>query len=105
MCGEVYKKPLDESRNFLLITSAIGLILGTIIGVSARNVFAGMWFGIGGGVALSYISFLPVLFRGFCRDEGFIEGMKSTLGGGVVWFFIFMLIGPIGFIIRLLRTW
>ena len=63
-----------------------------------------MWFGLGSGVAFSFFPDIPGIFRGFYREEGFFGAVKSTFIGGGIWFVIFMVAGPIGFIIRFIRT-
>jgi len=64
----------------------------------------GIWFVIGGGVALSYLPGVPGAFKMAVEEEGVGRAIKSTLLGLVVWFILFLIAGPIGFIIRLIKT-
>ena len=93
---------LAYSRKALLVLAAIGFIIGTIIGASSQNVFAGMWLGIGSGTAFSSL----LEFGAFAFKSGYEEnGFVGALRGCIVWFVFCMFSGPIGFIIRFLRTW
>jgi len=96
-------KQLKKEMKILLICSAVGFILGTIIGAGSENVFAGMWFGIGIGGALNFIPEIPGIFmRGF-RSEGCVEALKTTFVGGLIWVVIFMVAGPIGLLVRVIK--
>jgi tetratricopeptide (TPR) repeat protein len=92
-----------RNKKILFIGSAIGFVLGALFGAGSGNAFGGMWFGIGSGVALSYITDMPGVFMATLNKEGFIEAVKTAVVGGILWFFIFMITGPIGFLIRILR--
>jgi len=92
-----------KERKALLILSGIGFILGIIIGASSGNVLLGMWFGIGIGVALSYLPEIPGIFMQVFRRDGFVDAIKVSIGGGFVWFILFMLAGPIGLLVRVLK--
>ena len=100
------KEPVNKELRLLLICSAICFFIGTIMGASSGNVLMGMWFGLGSGVALSFFPDIPGIFRIAYREEGFegfVEALKSTFIGGGIWFVIFMIAGPIGFIIRFIK--
>ena len=98
------KAPANIKRKHLLIFSAIGFVLGTIIGAVNGSVILGMWLGIGGGVGLSFLPEIPDLFKGAYKRRGFVYAFQTVLGGGGLWFVIFIVAGPIGFIIRFIRT-
>jgi hypothetical protein len=112
---EYFAKNSDESsdKNFevereekelkiLLILSGIGFVLGAIIGANGGNVLFGMWVGIGIGGALSFIPFIPYMFKSNVIEHGFGEGIKIALGGLAVWLVIFILAGPIALLVRFL---
>jgi len=91
-------------RKLLFIFSGFGFVIGSIIGVANGIVLIGMWLGLGGGVALAFLPDIPGIFKSAYSQQGFIEALKTIFVGGVFWFIIFMIAGPIGFIIRLKRT-
>jgi hypothetical protein len=104
-------KQEKKELKILLILSGIGFIIGAIIGISASlesgeiiGIFLGMWFGIGIGGALSFITEIPYHFKSAVREKGFGEGIKSALMGILLWLAIFAVAGPIGLLIRVLRT-
>jgi len=91
----------EKARKILLICSAVGFILGTIIGMSIIGHVDGefiiwMWLGIGFGGAVSII---PILYEVHkeANDRDF------SFWFSIVIFFIFMFAGPIGLLIRILR--
>lgn len=86
----------------LLICSAIGLVFGLIFGIYSRNVFIGMWFGIGAGGILSFLPLIPGTIKTVYREEG-SDGIGSLFLGGIIWFFIFGFAGPIGLLVRVLK--
>jgi len=99
------KVPINKEQITLIICSVIGFVIGTIIGSGKGNVILGMWFGIGGGVALGFLPAIPGIFKiAYREDGGFFEALKSTLLGGGIWLVIFMVAGPIGFIIRFIKS-
>jgi len=99
------KVPINKEQITLIICSVIGFVIGTIIGSGKGNVILGMWFGIGGGVALGFLPAIPGIFKiAYREDGGFFEALKSTLLGGGIWLIIFMVAGPIGFIIRFIKS-
>jgi hypothetical protein len=87
----------------LLILSAVGFVLGVIIGASGGNVLLGMWFGIGIGGALSFISLISSMFKTSVKEQGFGEGVKTAFGGIAIWLIIFILAGPIALLVRVLK--
>jgi len=105
-----------RQKKILLICSLIGLILGTIVGVIVTMVIemgdmeeiigaaiAGMWMGTGLGSALSYLPVLPSVLAQTFREEGFIAAIKTLFFVGIIGFIVFSFIGPIGFLIRLIK--
>jgi tetratricopeptide (TPR) repeat protein len=92
-----------KERKILLVLSAIGFILGIIIGANDRNILIWMWAGIGIGGALSFLPEIPGIFMSGYRKEGFTEAIKTTIGGGLIWLVIFMIAGPIGLLVRILK--
>jgi len=92
-----------KEKKVLLILSAIGFVLGAIIGGSDGSILMGMWFGIGIGGAVSFLPVIPGIFMSGFRREGFVEAVKTTVLGGIIWFIIFMVAGPIGLLIRILK--
>ena len=102
-----------REKKILLICSAVccglGLIIGTIVGISEGGIeniiiyiFVGMWAGTGVGGALSYVPGIPYAFKKSMKEEGFGGALKSTLLGILIWFLIFWIIGPVGLLIRVL---
>ncbi len=98
---------MNKERIILLVCTVIGLVVGILIGkkVNYGEVdFFSIWFGIGGGVALSFLPETPGIFMLGWEEDGFIEAIKSTFIGGIIWLAIFAIAGPIGLIIRFVRT-
>jgi bacteriorhodopsin len=83
---------MNIQRIILLICTAIGLVVG-IIGSVTSGKFEYTWVGIGGGVMLSYLI-------GKILEEGFSGIIEEGFVGFFLWFIIFGVAGPIGFIIR-----
>jgi len=105
--SESYEVATEKKElKVLLILSAIGFVLGALIGtanIEEGGIFFGMWFGIGIGGALSFIPGIPGIFKRVFKKDGFIEAIKVSVGGSVVWFILFMLAGPIGLIVRVIK--
>jgi hypothetical protein len=104
-------KQEKKELKILLILSCIGFVIGVIIGIFTYNdsgeiigIFLGMWFGIGIGGALSYITVLPGTIVDAIKREGFGDGIKTALLGILFGLAIFAVAGPIGLLIRVLRT-
>jgi hypothetical protein len=107
-------KTAKKEIRILLICSGIGFILGVIFGANnnfmgfygIESVLFGMWFGIGVGGILSYIPLIPRILKTAHKEKG-SDGVGDLLGslfiGGIIWFFIFGVSGPIGLLIRVLK--
>ena len=97
-----------REKKILLICSAICCGIGLIIGVvtadgDGSTIFYGIWFGAGIGGAIGYIRSVPYTFKQAVEEEGFGEGLKSTLLGLLFWLIIFAIAGPVSLLIRILR--
>jgi hypothetical protein len=100
-----------REKKILLICSAIccgiGIIIAVITGIKegfeGDHFFVGIWFGTGIGGAIGYIRGLPHAFKETMKTEGFVESLKSTILGLLLWLVIFALAGPVSLLIRILR--
>jgi len=117
--GEVYEGDFDDiisqsvkvkrekkELKILLICSAIGFILGTIIGANGGGtveIILGMWFGIGVGGALTLLDILPYTYKETLHERGFEEAIKEFFKTLIFLLIAFTLAGPIGFLVRVIR--
>jgi len=46
---------------------------------------------------------IPYIFKATFQEEGLGGALKTTLIGIFIWFFIFMFLGPIGLLVRVLK--
>jgi len=105
------------------ICSIVCGIIGTVIGISIliesgliesggyngseafEILISAIWvggIGIGGGISYLIIE-VPGFFASVYRREGFKEACKIVLGGGALFFILFMLAGPLGWLIRVIK--
>jgi tetratricopeptide (TPR) repeat protein len=98
----------------LLICSGVCAVIGIIIGIIScggyygdgrllGNIFLGIWIGAGIGAALEFIVAVPGTFKQAVKEDGFSAGVKSTIIGLLIWLAIFIIGGPIGLLVRVLK--
>jgi len=87
----------------LLILSAVGFIVGIIIGANSGSVLLGMWLGIGIGGAVATFDLLPYTFKEVYREKGLGDAAKEFFRTLAVILIGFSLAGPIGLIVRVIR--
>jgi len=98
----------SEKKKLLICTAVccgLGIIIGVITGIiqsNMENIFFGLWFGTGAGGVISYITGIPSVFKQAVKEHGFLEGLKTTLLGILLWVFIFAILGPVILLIRVL---
>jgi len=111
----------DESTSFevfqakkelktLLICSIICFILGAFFGLVGERILVGMWFGIGFGVCISFVPIMPGVFKTSFKQkrehgliEAFCEACKILILSCLIGFVLFMIAGPIGFIVQTVK--
>jgi len=104
-----------KNKKFFLICCAvctgIGLIAGIVMAIIEGNpiyVLGLLWVGTGVGNIITYIPYIPHMFKqsvregGGCFGEGCFESVKDFLIGILIWMGIFTVLGPIGLLIRFL---
>jgi hypothetical protein len=112
--SEIMEMVIQGEIKKLLICSGVCAVIGIIIGIikcdgyygSGRlfgNIFLGIWMGAGIGAVLEFIVAIPGAFKQAVKEEGFSSGVKRTIIGLVVWLVIFIIGGPIGLLVRILK--
>jgi len=98
---------MSTKRKVMLKGAIIGAIVGFIIGVIISvivggppiAIFAAMWYCIGFGGNIDFISNIPGVFSTKMEKYGFEEAVKTIIAG-LIFVLIFTILGPISFLVR-----
>ena len=106
---------IKKELKIALIFSGIGFVVGTIIGLvdsGIEYILLGMWIGIGIGGIIPFIPLVPRIFkRSYEKNKNNLMDLKDNIKVAiqtvliniVFWPIIFIILGPIGLLIRVLR--